>query len=712
VATARHCQGLYHLARRDFAEAEKAWIVLREMQEKEKQSLLLPRTLNYLGLSAELQRRPGDAEKLYQRARELQAKNPRAFPATHFITLWRLAGLADAAGRTKEGRGLLEEAIARAEEARKITYGDPQRRAQFFAQFVPAFEQMVDNAVRDGDVETAFVAAARGRSRTLLDQLQAAGFDPLSHLKGEENEKLKRREEELRNRLSGLRARAQMIPLEAMETDRAKKLLAEFDQAQADYATVWRDVLDASQAARTLAATDPAAPALAALRDRSLGAKTLVLVYHLGRENSYLLVLGEKTRKAFTLTVPTAVADRLAAPAAPPSVSVLTSRGLVFREKKDRPTPPAAPEESPAGPTKPLNQALARALVEHYRDEIADPGFRPTRGMNLTPRDTNKPLPVQRLELAANVFLPPEVRKLIRDEAPDTLIVAPDGALHQLPLEALLLNAGDKPRYGLDALPPIAYVPSVSALGLLAERAKMSKPSPLSLLTVADPAYPEEKNAAPAEGRVAQGILALRGQLPRLPFTAEESKSIRGYFDADKVTALTGPQATERALTAALPGKRIIHIAAHGFADENFGNLFGALALTPPPPGKATPDDDGFLSLNEIYGLPLQDCDLAVLSACVTNVGPQRPLEAGVTLAGGFLTAGARRVVASHWNVDDRSTSELMGTFFQEVTAAAAKGEKVHYARALQRARLKVRGKDEWASPFYWAPFVLLGPAE
>ena len=48
--------------------------------------------------------------------------------------------------------------------------------------------------------------------------------------------------------------------------------------------------------------------------------------------------------------------------------------------------------------------------------------------------------------------------------------------------------------------------------------------------------------------------------------------------------------------------------------------------------GKATPDNDGFLMLHEIYRLPLGECELAALSACVTNVGPQQPLEAGVTL--------------------------------------------------------------------------------
>jgi CHAT domain-containing protein len=70
----------------------------------------------------------------------------------------------------------------------------------------------------------------------------------------------------------------------------------------------------------------------------------------------------------------------------------------------------------------------------------------------------------------------------------------------------------------------------------------------------------------------------------------------------------------------------------------------------------AGPDDDGFLSLHEVYQLPLKDCEPGVLSACSTNVGPQRPLEAGVPLASGFLAAGARRVVASPWSGAATST--------------------------------------------------------
>ena len=172
--------------------------------------------------------------------------------------------------------------------------------------------------------------------------------------------------------------------------------------------------------------------------------------------------------------------------------------------------------------------------------------------------------------------------------------------------------------------------------------------------------------------------------------------------------SLTGKAATEKAVVTAMRGKQVIHIAAHGFADDRFGNLFGALALTPPTK-VTTAEDDGFLSLHEIYQLPLEGCELAVLAACQTNVGPQQPLESGVTLANGFLAAGARRVVASHWSVDDLSTAQLMETFFQELTTTYNRDHVIAAAEALKAARMRVRNEPRWSAPFYWGPFVVMG---
>jgi CHAT domain-containing protein len=360
-------------------------------------------------------------------------------------------------------------------------------------------------------------------------------------------------------------------------------------------------------------------------------------------------------------------------------------------------------------------------MVENYLKQIANPKFDPARGLRVEAGDPERPLDPQRPELLADVVLPHEARALLKEWGVRSLIVVPDGPLHKLPFEALLLRAGDKPSYGLDELPPIAYAPSLAVLGLLAQRRPPARGAALSLLTVADPAYHEPRGDPPAGRTDPRDAAAFFGRLPRLEKTLDESNAIANIFIEEKypIRALTDRSATERAAAAAVKGKRIVHIAAHGLADDRFGNQFGALALTPPPPGRAAAeDDDGFLSLHEIYALPLDDCELAVLSACVTNVGPQEPLEAGVTLASGFLAAGARRVVASHWSVADESTAELMKGFFKEVVDAARQGKPVPYSLALRAAQRKVRdqkdrrGRKDWSSPYFWAPFVLVGSAD
>jgi len=76
--------------------------------------------------------------------------------------------------------------------------------------------------------------------------------------------------------------------------------------------------------------------------------------------------------------------------------------------------------------------------------------------------------------------------------------------------------------------------------------------------------------------------------------------------------------ATEANLRAKIAGRQIVHLACHGLTDADFGNFFGALAVT--PGGKAgDPSNDGFLTLPEIYALDQRHCNLAILSACMTN---------------------------------------------------------------------------------------------
>jgi tetratricopeptide (TPR) repeat protein len=699
--SALHCQALYHLSRGDFADAEKGWELVRKIQEEEG-SPALPRTLNYLALAAECKKEFAEAEILYQDALRRQEAGPPALPVTQFTTLWRLAELADRRKAKQEARDLLGRAVQVVERARPRIYGEAPERANYFAQFAPAFERLVEWSVRDGDVESAICAAALGRSRSLMDQLLLAGVDPRKTLPADKRHLL-REEAELKEKLADLRARVQLSP------DKAEGLLKEIKEAEGMYIEAYGQVLKASRAYQGLAQRDFTRKELQGLRDRVIGPKGMLLVYHVGRERSFLLLLDGRSRqtKAFPLTVP-AELDKRVGPL--PELLVLNEagprrRGLRLRGHLEQPELPEWREER----VVPLGESVLRDLVDSYLLQVAEPTFSPSRGLRLGVRPKAQPLPPQRPELLANVVLPPQAREWVLRARPECVTVVPDGALHKLPLESLVLKGGTSPRYVLDEFPPLVYAPSVAALTLLADRRSPFRHRPLSLLTVANPAYPASKGAARA---AASSRLT---SLPELPVTKEESEWISLLFEPGQVTKLHREQATKDAVLQALKRdrRRIVHLAVHGIPDEDFGGRSAALAFSPTLTRKGTGGDIGWLYLHEIYTLPLEGCELAVLSACETNVGPQPPLEAGVTLAGGFLTAGARRVVASQWEVgDDESTARLMETFFREVVAANRRGGPVPFALALQKARKEVRNRSEWSAPFHWAPFVLIGPAE
>jgi CHAT domain-containing protein len=129
-------------------------------------------------------------------------------------------------------------------------------------------------------------------------------------------------------------------------------------------------------------------------------------------------------------------------------------------------------------------------------------------------------------------------------------------------------------------------------------------------------------------------------------------------------------------------------------------------------PGKNPADsaDDGFLTLPEIYELDLKACELAILSACETNYGPEQRGEGVWALSRGFLVAGARRIVASNWLVDDEAAASLISYFCGGLAAAEKEGSRVDYAQALHNAQRWVRQQDKWSSPYYWGTFVFMGP--
>jgi CHAT domain-containing protein len=143
-----------------------------------------------------------------------------------------------------------------------------------------------------------------------------------------------------------------------------------------------------------------------------------------------------------------------------------------------------------------------------------------------------------------------------------------------------------------------------------------------------------------------------------------------------------------------------VHFATHALVNAERPYLSGLLLSLVDEQGKP---QDGFLSLNQIYNLNLP-ADLVFLSACQTAKGKEVKGEGIIGLTRAFMYAGAPRVVASLWKVDDAATAEIAKRFYRGVLK-----EGLRPSAALQAAQLEMSRHKLWSAPYYWAGFVLQG---
>jgi CHAT domain-containing protein len=194
---------------------------------------------------------------------------------------------------------------------------------------------------------------------------------------------------------------------------------------------------------------------------------------------------------------------------------------------------------------------------------------------------------------------------------------------------------------------------------------------------------------------------ALRNGFSRLPFSRDEAETIAKFVPKNSLLKAMGFQANRAtAIGAELGRYRIIHFATHGLLNSERPLLSGLVLSLFDENGKP---QDGFLRMHEIYNLQLP-ADLVVLSACQTALGKEIKGEGLVGLTRGFMHAGADRVVASLWQVDDLATAELMKRFYRGMLQ-----DGMRPAAALRAAQIEIMKHKRWAAPYYWAGFILQG---
>jgi len=346
-------------------------------------------------------------------------------------------------------------------------------------------------------------------------------------------------------------------------------------------------------------------------------------------------------------------------------------------------------------------------------------------------------------------------------EGATRVFVVPDSAINLVPFAALPAASGG---YLLERGPVIHYL---SAERDLAAPAPSRTATPGTLLAVGGPAFSTRDVFASASTKP---VLATRGTgvastcvgfrsmtFDPLPAARAEAEEVAKLWTSSRGGAgepartLVGTVASEASFKQLAPGRRVLHLATHGFylGDECDGPVAqgtravggltsGSAPGTAKPARPARPrrqslapenplllsglalaganrrtsagadEDDGILTAEEVAGLDLTGLDWAVLSACDTGLGVVRVGEGVLGLRRAFQMAGARTVIMSVWSVEDRSTRQWMRALYQgRFERGLDTADAVHQAAlSTLRARRSATGSGH---PFFWAGFVAAG---
>jgi len=624
--------------------------------------------------------------------------------------------------RLKRDQGELDGALAEARqlisviESQRTSIASSDLRASYFAAAYPHYELYVDLLMRKHEEQpdagldaVAFEQSEKGRARSLTEMLSQGnanireGVDPQLITTERDLQLLldakANRQMSLRNgRYVAEKAAAlARTRKEREETAKSISLLEEelaglerqVDETRRQLQDVEADIKRVSPKYSALKA--PNGPSLDAVQRQVLDSDTLALEYSLGDDRSYLWLIGNDFFRTF----------------------ILPGRAEIERT------------------AAPLLEELSRDPREPSTEKRREPRSKSDR-VRSQPAGSARFLDLARQ--LSKLVLPSAIAQL--GIANKRLIIVPDGALQFVPF-AVLPNPG---REGLMfEQHEIISLPSLSALVELRTDTAQRARAPGLLAIFADPVFEADdpritrgadRAASMPVPRTRNRGSGIRTRLALQPELGPRPGAMRGFFDllgtgedasfhrllyaryeADSIEAIAAGQDVKTlrgfdankklATTMDLSEYRIIHFATHSLLDFRHPEL-SCIVLSQRDEQGA--EQDGFLRLNNIYNMKLS-ADLVVLSACQTAVGREVRGEGLVSLTRGFIYAGAARVVASLWKIDDEASKELMAKFYQHMLGR----EQMSPAAALREAQREIMKEERWRHPYFWAAFVLQG---
>jgi CHAT domain-containing protein/tetratricopeptide (TPR) repeat protein len=322
------------------------------------------------------------------------------------------------------------------------------------------------------------------------------------------------------------------------------------------------------------------------------------------------------------------------------------------------------------------------------------------------------------------------------------LVIVGDGFLQYIPFGVLpepsalphIRKTGKvSPEMSLITGHEIVNLPSASTLVMLRRDRCRRQRAPQACVIIADPVFNKtdlrfKKGSVRAQSRPAnevmpgttqqtgkheldeafvriasEGGIMKAGRILRLVYSGREAVDLYNLTSEQGARLVVGFEANRTTVMRLdLSQFRIIHFATHGIMNGEHPELSGLVLSLIDEQG--TPQN-GFLRLYDIYNLNLA-ADIVVLSACHTALGKEIKGEGLFGLTRGFMYAGAERVVASLWAVDDEATAELMKMFYEKMLGR----EQLAPAAALREAQLAMQKR--WPEPYFWAGFILQGDWE
>jgi CHAT domain-containing protein/Tfp pilus assembly protein PilF len=623
-------------------------------------SIAVAAILNKLGVAAQDHGDFDQAEGYYQQALAILEKRAPG-SEDHAESLAALADIMRRRQRLEAAAQFYEQALNSLESQTARLGGGEESRTNFRTKYTSYYTHYIDLLLAQKKPELALQVFERLRARTLLESMASAHVD----IRKGVDPALVERERSLQESLNAKSNRRMPQPT----NEEAKVRAAAFDKEINDLLAQYRDVEEQIRVTSPAyaALTQPRPLAAKEIQQQLLDPDTLLLEYSLGEQHSYVFAVTSNSLDTYAL--------------------------------------PGRKE---------IDQLARRAYAFLTKD--------PRRGGTESRLKTGKRS--QALSDLSRLILGPIVPRLKRKR----LLIVSDGALQYIPFASLPTPGTIEP---LVIRHEIVNLPSASVLALLRRQETTRTPARKAVAIMADPVFvakddrvemtaakthpqpPDMTNLSVAPGGdespLADEPSALDrsamdldiGGFPRLLFTRREADAIDSIAGKEGVLeALDFDASKSTALSSRLKDYRIIHFATHGLLNNDHPELSGLVFSLVDRQGQA---EDGFLRMFDIYNMDLK-ADLVVLSACQTALGKEIGEEGLVGLTRGFMYAGAPRVVASLWKVDDEATAALMKKFYEGMLH-----DHQTPAQALRAAQQWMRTQPAWRAPYYWAGFILQG---